>query len=82
MVRRMDRQGEVLTWCRKCSGYARQKMVMNCCKLEQVGTKGYGKMLKRFLILEDGRVPAKEANSWNIMDKYGELRGRKIEEDC
>ena len=26
LVRRMDRQGEVLIWCRKCSGYARQRM--------------------------------------------------------
>ena len=25
-VRRMDRQEEVLIWCRKCSGYARQRM--------------------------------------------------------
>ena len=39
---------------------------MNCCKLEQVGTQGNGKMLKRFLILEDGRVLVKEANFWNI----------------
>ena len=42
MVRRMDRQGEVLIWCRKCSGFARQRMgpkLMNCCKPEQMGTK-------------------------------------------
>ena len=30
--------------------------LMNCCK-----TKEHGKMLKRIQILEDGRVPAKEA---------------------
>ena len=35
--------------------------LMNCCKPEQVGTKEHGKMLKRIQILEDGRVPAKEA---------------------
>ena len=60
----MDRQGEVLFWCRKCSGYARQRMgppLMNCCKPVQVGTKEHGKMLKRIQILEEGRVPAKEA---------------------
>ena len=26
LVRRMDRQGEVLNWCRKCSGHARRRM--------------------------------------------------------
>ena len=26
LVRRMDRQGEVLIWCRKFSGYARQRI--------------------------------------------------------
>ena len=32
---------------KKCSGYARQRMgpkLMNCCGLEQVGTKEFGKM--------------------------------------
>ena len=64
MVRRMDRQGEDLTWRRKSSGYARQRMgpkLMNCCKPEQMGTREYGKMLKRIQVLEDGRIPAKEA---------------------
>ena len=36
---------------------------MNCCKPDQVGTRGNGKMLKRIQILEDGRVPAKEAKN-------------------
>ena len=69
MVRRVDGQGEVLKWCRKCSGYARQRMgpkLMNCCKPQQVGTKEHGKMLKRIQVLEDGRVPAKEATKWEI----------------
>ena len=35
--------------------------LMNCCKLEQVGTKEYCKMLKRSQVFEDGRFPAKEA---------------------
>ena len=51
---------------------------MNCCKLEQVGTQGNGKMLKRFLILEDGRVPAKEANYWKI---DGQIRRITRKED-
>ena len=67
MVRRMDRRGEVLIWCRKCSGYARQRIgpkLMNCCKLEQVGTKEHGNMLMRIQVFEDGRVLEKEARSW------------------
>ena len=69
LVRRMDRQGEVLRWCRKCSGYARQRIgleLMNCCYSEPMGTQGYGKMLKRIQVLEDGRFPAKEAKNWRI----------------
>ena len=76
LVRRMDRQGEVLIWCRKSSGYARQRMgpkFKNCCKWEHVGTKEYGKMFKRFHVLENGRVPAKDARDWKI-------EGQKIEE--
>ena len=37
---------------------------MNCCKPEQVGTKEYGKMLKRIQVLEGGRIPAREARNW------------------
>ena len=40
--------------------------LMNCCKLEPMGTQGYGNMLKRIQVLEDGRVPAKEATNWRI----------------
>ena len=39
---------------------------LNCCKPEQVGTREYGKMLKRIQFLEDGRVPAKDAKKWKI----------------
>ena len=69
LVRRMDRQGEVLIQRRKCSGYARQRMgpkLVNCCRLEQMGTKVFGKMMKRIQILEEGRVPAKETKNWRI----------------
>ena len=69
LVRRMDRKGEVLKWCRKCSEYARQRMgpkLVNCCRLEQMGTKEFGKMMKRIHILEEGRVPAKEAKNCRI----------------
>ena len=39
---------------------------MNCCKPEQVGTNEYGKMLKRIQVLEDSRIPAREARNWKI----------------
>ena len=54
LVRRVDTQGRVLIWCRKCSSYARRRMgpkLLNCCKLEQVGTEEHGKMLKRIQIV-------------------------------
>ena len=38
----------------------------NCSKRELVGTKEYCKMLKRIQVVEDGRVPAKEASHWKI----------------
>ena len=69
LVRRVDRQGEVLIWCRKCSGHARQRIrrkLVNCSKPDQVSTKEHGNMLKRIQILEDDRVLAKEANNWKI----------------
>ena len=65
-VRRMDRQGEALIWCRKCSGNARKRMepkLMNCCRMEQMGTKEFGKVMKRIQTLEERRVPAKETKN-------------------
>ena len=54
-------------WRRKCSGYARQRpKLMNCCRPEQIGTKEFGKMLKRIQTLEEGSVPAKETQNWRI----------------
>ena len=35
--------------------------LMDCCRLEPMGTQQYGKMLKRIQVLEGGGVPAKEA---------------------
>ena len=32
---------------------------VNCCRPEQMGTKDFGKWMKRIQILEEGRVPAK-----------------------
>ena len=56
--------------------------LMSCCKPEKVGTKEHCKMPKRIQILEDGRVPAKEARNWKIEgQKKGELLGRNTE-DC
>ena len=40
-----------------------------------MGTKEHGKMLKRIQILEDGRVPAKEAKDWKILGKKNYQKG-------
>ena len=69
LVRRMDRQGEVLMWSRECSGYARQRMgpkPINGCMPEPMSTKELGNMVKRIQLLEEGRAPAKEAKNWRI----------------
>ena len=69
LVRRMDRQKKVLIWCRKCSGYARQRMgpkLINCCMPEPMDTKEFGNMVKRLQTLEERRVPAKEAKYWRV----------------
>ena len=50
---------------------------MDGCKPEQVGTKEHGKMLKRIQILEDGRVPAKEAKSWKIEGKKRRITSKE-----
>ena len=63
LVTRVDRQEEVLIWCRKCSGHARQRMGKKKRIVATLGTKEHGKMLKRIQILEDGRVLAKEAKN-------------------
>ena len=69
MVSIVDRQGEVLIWCRKRFGYARQRMgpkLMDRCKPKKRGTKSNGKTLKRILILEERKVHAKSATGWKI----------------
>ena len=38
----------------------------NSCRPEKMDTKEVGKMMKRIQILEEGRVPAKEAKNWRI----------------
>ena len=69
LVRRVDRQGQVIIWCKKLFGLYKAEdgpKLMICCMSEQVGTKEHGKTLKRIKTLEDGRVPAKEATNWEI----------------
>ena len=45
---------------------------MNHFKPEKVGTKVYGKMMKRMQVLEEGRILAKEArNWWNELETGG-----------
>ena len=81
LVRRVDRQGEVLKWRRKCSGFARQRMGpkrMNRCKPEPDYTQGYGNMLKRIQVLEDGRVPAKEARNGRIEGQKRRITRKRV----
>ena len=52
--------------------------LMNCCRPEQMGTKEFGKMLKKNQTLEEGRVPAKEAKNRII----GGTRKRITREKC
>ena len=71
MVRRMDRQGEVLIWCRKMLGICKTEngpKLMNCCKPEQVDTKEYGSL------------PRKQETE-RLEDKRGELPERSTG-DC
>ena len=41
--------------------------LVDCCKPEQMGTKEFGKMMKRIKLLEEGTVPAKETKNWRIV---------------
>ena len=72
---RIHRKGETRVWCRKCSGYATQRMgpkLMNCCRPEQVGTKEHGKMLKLVQVLEDGRILQRRQQIEKLKDKKRE----------
>ena len=52
--------------------------LMNRCKPEKTDTKEYGKMLRRILTFEEERVPAKNAEGWNI----GGQNGRVTRKGC
>ena len=66
---RMDRKGRSLYLVPKMLGVCEAKKgpkLITCCIPEPMGTKEIGKMVKRIQILEEGRVPAKEAKNWRI----------------
>ena len=52
--------------------------LMNCCKPEPMCTQGYGKMLKRIQVLQDGRVPAKEARNWRIEGQKRRISRKRV----
>ena len=82
LVRTMDRQEEVLLWRRKSSGYARQRlgpMLVNCCKHEHMGTKEFGKMMRRIQTIEEGRVSAKEAKNWRIEGEKKRIKRKEYQ---
>ena len=47
--------------------------LVNCCKPEQMGTKGYGKMLKMIQVLEAGSRQRRQG-AGGLKDKREELR--------
>ena len=80
MVRRMDRQGEVLMWCRKSAGYARQRVgpkLMNCCKPEQVGTQEHGQKVENVSrsLKTAGSLPRKQGIE-RLKDKKNDHKKR------
>ena len=87
LVRRMDTQGEVLIWCRKCSGYARQRMgpqQVNCCILEPMGTKEFGKMVKRSPNSQRRESPSQRGkeleNRWRKEKSYEKRVSEAVEQ--
>ena len=40
--------------------------LINVCMLEPMGTNEFGNIVKIIQTLEEGRVPAKEAQNWRI----------------
>ena len=54
-----------------------EPQLMDGCTPEQVSTKEHGKMLNRVQILENGRVPAKEAKSCKIEAKRRRIIGKE-----
>ena len=63
LVRRMDRQGEVLIWCRTCSGYAKQRMRP---KLKNGHQRIWENDEKNPDCRRRKSVPVKEAKIWKI----------------
>ena len=65
----MDRQEEVLICAESVPDTRGKEMgpkLVNGCRPEQLGTKEFGKMMRRIQTLEEGRLPAKEAKNWRI----------------
>ena len=71
LVRRMDRQEEVLIWCRKCSGY----VIKMGLKLKNTG----GSWNENEIRFWKRQIPTKEARNWNL---ERQRRITRKEEDC
>ena len=79
LVRRMDRKGEAKKLCRKCLGYARQRMgpkLVKCCGLEQMSTKEFGKMIKESRLSKKEESQPKRQRIGESREKRKELRER------
>ena len=79
-MRRVDRQGEVLIWCRKCSGCARQSD-----ELLQAAASGHQRVRQNvetnFRFSKTAGSLPKRQKTVRLNDKRGELPGRNFE-DC
>ena len=73
LVRRMDRQEEVLIWCKLCSGYARQRMGPKACELLKTGTNGHQRIWQN----DEKNQNSRRMKSPSQRGKELENRGRK-----
>ena len=83
MLRRVCPNGEALVWCRICSGCALCRLepqLTKHCRPEKKDTKENGKMLKRILKLEEGRVPDRSANGWRVEGNKKKTHRKRVQE--
>ena len=56
--------------------------LITCCKLEPMGTQGYGKILKIIQVLEDGRFQQRRQETGGLKDREKSLRAQRGPENA